>query len=59
MEERKNLLMRKMKGFLADNEIIQQYFARTDDQDVSVKRRKRILGLPGLLIHLLFHRKYR
>lgn len=58
-QERKKLLIRKCKSFAAENQIVQVYMQKTNDSDSHKKRRKRILGLPGLLIHLLFHRKYR
>lgn len=59
LEERKNLWLRRLKRFLAENRIMQQYFTRTDDPSSSVKKKKRILGLPGLLFRLLFHLNYR
>lgn len=59
LEERKNLLLRKLKKFLAENEIVQQYFTRTDDTSASAKKKKRIFGLPGLLFRLLFHLNYK
>lgn len=58
LEERKNLFIRKVKRFVAENEILKQFLERTDDQNAAVKRRKRILGLPGLAAHLLFRKKY-
>ncbi len=58
-EECKNLWIRRIKRFTAENIIMQQYLERTDCQDASVKKRKRILGLPGLAVHLLFRWKYK
>ena len=58
-EERKNLWIRRLKRFAAENAIMQQYFERTDSKEASVKKRKRLLGLPGLMVHLLFRRKYK
>lgn len=59
LEERKNLAVRKLRTFAATNEIIQQYMARTDVEDSAKKKRKRILGLPGLFVHLICHISYK
>ncbi len=59
LEERKNLFIRRLKRFTAENVIMQQYLERTDSKEASIKKRKRLLGLPGLAVHLLFHWKYK
>ena len=59
LEERKNLFVRRIKCFTAENEIVQQFLERTDSKQAAVKKRKRILGLPGLAVHLLFRRRYK
>lgn len=57
-EEHKNLLLRRVRRFAAENEIVQTYFQRTDSGDGAEKKKKRLLGLPGLAFRLLFHRPY-
>ncbi|MBD5531494.1 MAG: DUF2334 domain-containing protein [Lachnospiraceae bacterium] len=59
LEEHKNLFLRRVKRFAAENETVQEYFRKTDSDDPAVKKRKRLCGLPGLLLRLLFHRPYR
>lgn len=59
VEERKNLLLYKTKRFAAQNETIQAYFRRTDSENPAEKKKKRICGLPGLLLRLLFRRTYK
>lgn len=59
LEERKNLRVRKIKAFVAENEIMQQYFERTDHADAAVKKKKRLLGLPGLVVRTVFRIKYK
>lgn len=58
LEEHKNLFLRKVKRFAAENETVQAYFRRTDSDNAAKKKRKRLCGLPGLLLRLLFHRTY-
>lgn len=58
LEEHKNLFLRRVKRFAAENEIVQEYFRRTDSDDAAKKKRKRLCGLPGLLLRLLFHKTY-
>lgn len=59
IEEHKNLIFHKAKRFAAQNETVQAYFRRTDSDNPAEKRKKRICGLPGLLIRLLFRRTYK
>ncbi len=59
LEERKNLSVRRLKRFAAENRTVRAYLVRTDDESSSVKRRKRIAGLPGLALRLLFRKGYR
>lgn len=56
LEEHKNLFLRRVKRFAAENETVQAYFRRTDSDDAAEKKRKRLIGLPGLLLRLLFRR---
>lgn len=58
-EEQKNLLLRKAKHFASQNETVQTYLQRTDSENAAQKRKKRLLGLPGLIFRLLFHRAYK
>lgn len=58
IEERKNLFLRRVKRFAAENKTVQAYFVRTDSDDPAVKKRKRLCGLPGLLLRLIFRRPY-
>lgn len=58
LEEHKNLFLRRVKRFVAENETVQAYFRRTDSEDAAKKKRKRLCGLPGLLLRLLFRRTY-
>ncbi len=56
LEEKRNLFLRRVKRFAAHNGTVQAYLQRTDDDRPAVKKRKRILGIPGLAMRLLFHR---
>lgn len=58
LEEHKNLFLRRVKCFAAENETMQEYFRRTDSDDAVEKKRKRLCGLPGVLLRLLFRRPY-
>lgn len=58
LEEHKNLFLRRVKRFAAENETVQEYFRRTDSNNPAAKKRKRLCGLPGLLFRLVFHRPY-
>ncbi len=58
-DERKNLLLRRIKRFAATNAILQQYMAETDSENSAQKKKKRILGLPGLFVHVIFHWNYK
>ncbi|MDE6420289.1 MAG: DUF2334 domain-containing protein [Lachnospiraceae bacterium] len=58
LEEHKNLFLRRVKRFAAENATVQAYFRRTDSDDAAEKKRKRLCGLPGLLLRLLFRRTY-
>jgi len=53
LQEKRNLLIRKIKAYVADSERIQDYMQRTYDDNNAKKRRKRILGIPGLLFGFL------
>lgn len=56
LEEHKNHFLRRVKRFAAENETVQAYLRRTDSDDAAEKKRKRLCGLPGLLLRLLFRR---
>ncbi len=58
-EEHKNLLLHKAKRIASQNETVQTYLQRTDSEKAAQKRKKRLLGLPGLVFRLLFHRAYK
>lgn len=59
LEEHKNLFLRRIKRFAAENETVQAYFRRTDSDNPAKKKKKRLCGLPGLLMRLVFRRPYR
>lgn len=59
LEEHKNLFLRRVKHFAAENETVQEYFRRTDLDDAAKKRKKRLCGLPGLAFRLLLRRPYK
>lgn len=50
LQERRNLFLRRIRLQLAGNGALQSYLQETYDEDISVKRRKRIAGLPKLLL---------
>ncbi|MCM1537889.1 MAG: DUF2334 domain-containing protein [bacterium] len=56
--EHKNLFLRRVKRFTAENGTVQAYFQRTDADDPAEKRKKRLRGLPGLLFRLLSGKSY-
>lgn len=58
LEEHKNLFLRRVKRFAAENKTVQEYFRRTDSNNPAEKKRKRLCGMPGLLFRLAFHRPY-
>ncbi len=58
LEEHKNLFLRKVRRFAAENETMQAYFRKTDSDDPAEKKRKRLCGLPELLLRLIFRRPY-
>lgn len=49
LEEKYNLLVRRLKKFAAENEVLQAYMQATYDKDIRKKRRKRMTHLPMLL----------
>lgn len=50
MQERCNLLLHRVKKATAENSRLQEYLRATYDENAAQKRKKRILGLPGLLL---------
>ena len=52
-EERKNLWIRKMKKWAAENAVVQAYMEKTDDSNAKRKKKKRLLGMPGMAIRLM------
>ncbi|MCM1103085.1 MAG: DUF2334 domain-containing protein [Clostridium sp.] len=58
LREHKNLFLRRVKRFAAENGTVQAYFRRTDADDPSEKRKQRLCGLPGLLFRLLLGKSY-
>lgn len=50
--ERRNLFLYKRKQKIACNPVIQEYLVNTYDEDSRRKQKKRLLGLPGLLLRL-------
>lgn len=57
LNEKKNLLLCKVKRFVATNPVMQDYFVRTDYKNHMKKIGKRIIGIPAVGIRLLFARK--
>lgn len=57
MQEKRNLLRRSAGIRLAGSETAQRYLRETYDENPSVKRKKRIQGLPGLLFGSLIRRR--
>lgn len=58
LREHKNLLLRRVKRFAAENETVQTYLQRTDAADPAEKKKRRLCGLPGLLFRLMFRKSY-
>jgi len=56
MEEKQCLLMRRVRKYVSENEVLQAYLQETYDEDASRKKKKRIKALPKLL---LGRKKYR
>ena len=50
--EKRNLFLHKQKQKIACNPVIQEYLVNTYDEDGRCKNKKRLLGLPGLLLRL-------
>ena len=50
LQEKRNLWLRCLKKCTAENEALQEYMQATYDEDPRKKRKKRILGLPKLLM---------
>ena len=50
LQEEKNLLLRRIRARAAKSGRLQRYLQETYDADAARKRRKRLLGLPKLLL---------
>ena len=59
IQEKRNLWIRRLKKFTAENEMLQEYMQVTYDKDVRTKRIKRITHLPMLLLAGKRNRKKR
>ena len=57
LNEKKNLLLRKVKRFLATNPVMQDYLVSTNHKNHKQKICKRIIGIPAVGVRLLFYRK--
>jgi len=52
LQERCNLLLHRLRMRIAKSSVIQAYMQETYDEDKARKRKKRIRGLPGLMLGL-------